>query len=364
MVSTERHVAPIAALVFAPLALLFALAMLAAPVAPARADALPILTDGYGDDWTVPPLVVDPAGDDGASGVDFRNVWVANDDDWLFIRFETTAEIDLNDGPDMILGIDADLNGATGVHIDDLGCEYVWQFDLRQGIVFVTPPASVVDFDEGRIRTAPTTTGTDFEVAIHRGVMHGANPVFAGNDIRFAIKDEASGDRVPDGLSGIDYTFAPGVSFGPPNDLTKNAATDVRFMTWNVLTNNIEDPLLAPQLDRIFSAIDPDVINLQEVFASPAETRVLIEGWLPSGPGENWFAFGTSDVVTVTRYPFVGLWTIGANFAGLIDASGDLGTDVLVVNTHLPCCDNERPARRRRIRSWHSSETRSHRAGA
>lgn len=111
MVSTERHVAPIAALVFAPLALLFALAMLAAPVAPARADALPILTDGYGDDWTVPPLVVDPAGDDGASGVDFRNVWVANDDDWLFIRFETTAEIDLNDGPDMILGIDADLNG-------------------------------------------------------------------------------------------------------------------------------------------------------------------------------------------------------------------------------------------------------------
>ena len=308
----------------------------------AGADALPILTDGYMTDWTVGPVHTDPSGDQGASGVDFQNLWIANDDDWLFIRFETTAVIDLNEGPDMILGIDSDQNGATGVAVGSLGCELVWQFDLRRGIFFITPPAIVVHFDDVRIRTAPTVTGSDFEVAINRHALpDGVNTLFNGNDIRIAIVDEASGDRLPDGTGGVDYSFVSGVPFGPPNDLTKVNATDVRFMTWNMLFNNIADPALDPQLDRVFSAIDPQIINVQEVFESPAQTRALIEGWLPSGVDENWFAFGTSDVVTVSRYPFVGLWTIGGNFAGLIDVSDDLGNDLLVINTHLPCCDDD-----------------------
>ena len=54
----------------------------------ALADLVPIQINGYFEDWAGLAHVLDDSNDD-AGPVDFGRVWVANDQDYLYIRFET-----------------------------------------------------------------------------------------------------------------------------------------------------------------------------------------------------------------------------------------------------------------------------------
>ena len=121
-------------------ALATALALVLLPGS-ASSTALPILLDGYYDEWVEAPVHVDPAGDDGSSGIDFRNLWVAEDDDWLFIRFDTTVEVPLDEATDMALYIDTDTNSGTGVSVGGLGAELRWRFGNRSGTFYTIHPS-------------------------------------------------------------------------------------------------------------------------------------------------------------------------------------------------------------------------------
>ena len=84
-----------------PARLLFVAAALLAP-ASARANRPLITIDGTYDDWTgVSAAYTAPIGDGGVSGVDFWHLSLTDDDRFLFLRFETTAEIDLNENNDV-----------------------------------------------------------------------------------------------------------------------------------------------------------------------------------------------------------------------------------------------------------------------
>jgi len=66
---------------------------IAAP-ATSLAESLPIQVDGQFDDWSPAPFTAnDPPGDAGASGIDFTALMIANDGDWLYIRFDTGIEV-------------------------------------------------------------------------------------------------------------------------------------------------------------------------------------------------------------------------------------------------------------------------------
>jgi hypothetical protein len=67
----------------------------------------------------------------------------------------------------------------------------------------------------------------------------------------------------------------------------------------------------------------------------------LIEGFLPSGPGEAWFAAKVNDNIVISRFPVLASWPIDANLAVHLDADAGLGHDVLLVCAHLPCCTND-----------------------
>ncbi|MFN2370524.1 MAG: hypothetical protein ABR506_05135, partial [Candidatus Krumholzibacteriia bacterium] len=84
------------------LAALLAALLTACGAAPAAADLVPIALDGWFDDWAaVAPLATDPAGDGGGSGIDFGDVWAANDQDWLFLGFATGAEVQPDEQQDI-----------------------------------------------------------------------------------------------------------------------------------------------------------------------------------------------------------------------------------------------------------------------
>jgi endonuclease/exonuclease/phosphatase family metal-dependent hydrolase len=320
------------------------LAIVAGQVAAAQGAGLPILTDGYFDDWTIGPILTDPSGDGGPSGIDFAGVWAAEDPDFLYIRFQTTAEILLQEGNDVALYLDTDSNTDTGVLVGGIGAEVRWRFGGQTGTFYGNPPPDPITWEDIRLRAGLSVSATEFEISIGRDVRpDGVTPLFSGDDIRIFIRDETSGgDSVPDDGEFMAYSFT---NDGPPagvNSMDPESPDDLRLMTYNVHFDSPWDSGQDARFDRILSAIVPEVVCFQEIYDhSPAETRQKMESWLPSGAGESWQAFGNADLVMVSRYEFLGSWAVGSNHAGFLDTDAKLGRDLLVINTHLPCCDDD-----------------------
>ncbi len=309
----------------------------------ARSEALPVLLDGYTEEWTIQPIYTDPAGDAGSSGIDFRNVWVAEDEDFLFMRFEVTAEIVLQDGSGVVLYLDADSDAETGAPVENIGAEVRWLFGERTGTFYGDPPLPI-GWGDIRLREAPTWSATEFEIAIGRNAEpDGETPLFTADAVRILIRDEPGGDTVPEPGEFMTYTFTnEPLDPEPPNSMEKESPGHVRSVTYNVLQDSPWGSGQNARYDRILSAISPEIINFQEIYDhTAAQTRVLVESFLPSGPDENWYASEVSDCITVSRFPISDTWSLDGNLAALLETDEPLGRKLLVVNAHLPCCSND-----------------------
>ncbi len=342
-------VVPQAPLATAPVlaAAAFAVA-LAVPLTPSagRSASAPIFLDGTFVDWTAPPQTIDVSGDGGGSGIDFREVSIANDGSFLFIRFQTTAEIGIQaDGNNLVLDLDTDMNAGTGLAVGGIGAELEWNFGNRSGCFYPSGSCVTVNQNSIRLRALPSVTATMFEIAIARDVLpNGVNPLFPGPSFRLLLRDAGSGgDRVPD-AGGLAYTFdATPVPDPTPTPFARSNPTDVRVVTWNV--PDLEsgagfDAGVTPSADRVLSAISPDIVCFQEVYTpTAAATRTLIEGMLPAGAP--WYAAKQNDCIVVSRYPILQSFALDGNLGVVLDSDAALGTDLVLVCAHLPCCTSD-----------------------
>ena len=80
---------------------------------PAVADLAPIQLDGYFDDWTPISILHDDRGDVFGT-VDYGRIWAANDQDYLYLRFETEGEVQPDEQQNMMIYLDTDMNATTG----------------------------------------------------------------------------------------------------------------------------------------------------------------------------------------------------------------------------------------------------------
>jgi len=327
------------------LALWLALAAGAVPFAatPARAQAAPILVDGTFGDWTGTVEHVDPAGDAGTSGIDFRAVDLANDDDYLFVRFETTKELVLQENSNVVLYLDTDMNAATGLSVGGIGAELEWNFGTRSGCFRPIGGCVPINHSAISMRSPPTVSGSVFECSIARAAIpDGVHPLFGGGTIRALLRDTGSGGDFAPNAGGVTYAFDATPTPQPsPIPFARLDPADVRIVTWN--TRDLEggggfDAGVTPSADRVLSAIDPDIVSFQEVYnASAAQTQALIQGFL----GGTWYAAKQNDCIVVSRFPVLQSWALDGNLAVQLDADASLGTDLLFVSAHLPCCTND-----------------------
>ena len=312
-------------------------------LAPATwADQYPITIDARYDDWaSVLPAHSDPLGD-GAT-IDFGRLWLADDDQFLFLRFETTIETDPSENQDMILYLDTDADSGTGYAVVGLGAELVWRLGQRSGTFYAGGSSRTVYHDDIRFRGAPTVTSTQFEFAVGKDVLpDGQNPLFAGDTIRVALRSAASGDQLPDNGQVVTYTLNVGTL--PPETvipIERQRPSDLRIVTHNVLN----DSLFGGYQDRFarqFIAVAPDIICFQEIYNHAAsQTAALVESWLPAAPGEAWYAASVNDCQIVSRYEILGSWAVDGNLAALLDTTPAIGVEMLLFSAHPPCCDND-----------------------
>ena len=308
----------------------------------ALAELAPIQIDGYFDDWAGVTPAHDDSNDD-AGPVDFGRIWVANDQDHLYIRFETEGEVQPDEQQNMRLYLDTDMNSGTGTYFNGIGAELMWEFGWREG-TFKDGGTYTVEHDDVGLQMGPTVSNTVFEVALRRdAVPAGGQSLFNGDDIRFILRDTNSGDVAPNSGS-IAYTFAPGNIATPSLALTRGDPAHIRVATWNLKGDGLFDGGSAELAQgRMLEAMDPDVLVINEVWDHSAnDVRNKIEQHLPSGAGETWYAvMRDAGNVTVSRYPIQQSWVVNPGYritAVLLDLGEVSAKDLLLVANHWRCC--------------------------
>jgi len=325
--------------------LLTAFGLIVSFVPAASAGALPITPDGQFDDWTATAQEsLDPSGDDGSSGIDFTHLEIAHDQDWVFLRFDTTIEVQPDEQQDIRFYLDTDMNAATGYSINGIGAELVWELGQRSG-TFYTPSPQSIDHPDIGLVIAPTVSASEFEVALRRdAVPAGGQPLFPGNDFRMVITDNASGgDRLPDSGS-VSYTL-DATSFPIATVPLEQSGSSIRVAGYNVQNDGLFDTSSAHQtaLEKIFSTVDAQVWVICEVWNHTAEdVRQVVEGYLPSASGEDWYAVKLdSGNVIVSRFPILLSWEVSPGdriTAALLDVRPTWDSDLMIIANHWSCC--------------------------
>lgn len=326
------------------LSVVLCVAGLFAAVTPATADMAPIVMDGVYEDWDgIAPILTDAAGDGGSSGIDFGRMWAADDARFFYLRFELGGEILLNDGTSLTLYLDTDMNASTGLAVNGIGAELKWEFGDRDGTFYWSGSSWTVHQDDLRFRAFPSVSANEFEIAFGLHVYpNGSNPLFPGDQVRIFLRDNTGGgDRMPELDETLTYTMEIG-SLPPENPLPfgKEEPGDLRITTQNVTQDGPWTTGYGERFGRMYQAVAPEILNFQEIYGhTHVETRNMVESWLPSGPEEMWYSMGNSDCHTVSRYPLAGVWFLDDNLVVLLDTTPVLGTKLLIINAHLPCCD-------------------------
>jgi endonuclease/exonuclease/phosphatase family metal-dependent hydrolase len=309
------------------------------------AYAQPIMIDGVFDDWNqVAPAVSDPQGDGRTDGVDFGIVRVRSDKQWVFIEFETGADVLLQEDNDIKLYIDTDASTSTGYAFGNMGCELVWSFGTRKGTYYGTMGQKSIKHADIRINSCPPVTSNRFELALSRSAKISGASLFPGSRIRIKLEDAApDGDVVPDGQDYIEVELDSASQALPSIQMSRPDPAGVRMVQWNTLQNGLTDSKRTPSFKRLLAALKPDIMCFQECFKTTAGNVLeLVNVALPLQAGGKWSAVRIdSGNVIVTRYPILQSLRIMPEYretAALIAVDSAMGRFILLINVHLRCC--------------------------
>ncbi len=193
-----------------------------------------ITIDGSFNDWVGVPLAYSQA-QDTTTVVAYKSVYVANDDNYLYIRFSIYG----SDDPFTYLQnifVDADNTLGTvpfGAH-GLVGSEML----IQGGAGYQEKGGA---FNEGGINgldwlAAPAAPASEFEVRISRSATYASDgtPVFTNDTIAFVLESDNSAfaniEWFPPTVGGVTYTFQ-----GPPPVLTTNIAlVGLNNSSWQV----------------------------------------------------------------------------------------------------------------------------------
>lgn len=315
------------------------------------------LIDGDGDDWALSEKNhEDSTGDSGVSGIDFGGLWIANDENYVYLRLEVGAEISLQIGNRLTLYLDSDANPETGKAVKELGlgAEMEWVFGQRKGHIFYEGKSRPVQHKEIGLVSSPSVTANEFEFALSRGVIADLGiSLFSGPGFRLAFADEsAGGDTLPDANNEASYTFNDISLPTIPNlSLDKRDSTHLRILSYNI-NSHLMEPHRVDAYRRIVQAVQPDIMIWEEVYGVSHSKSVdyITSRIFPKARG--WYSAkaGGEEVLMLSSVPIKSFYSLGKSAAFLLDLTSRKGGQMLVVGLSLPCC-NEHINRQREIDS-------------
>ncbi len=306
-----------------------------------------IYVDEDADDWD--DLSVRHAdADDADDGLDIERLWAAHTEQHLFLQLELGQTINLQEDNNLTLYLDTDDDPTTGKQALGLGAEVSWSFGERSGQVFRNGGSEEVNHADIGFTSLPTVQSDTFEIALDRSASPGGEALFQGDSLRIALSND--GDRLPDADGGLGYALSDAETTLEAPSIKQPQASAVRLVSYNSV-NNFDRGRSAifmadrqPSFRRIFGAVGPDVIAFQEVYEqTAAQTEEVAEDELGLASEWEWAKHGR-DLVLGSRYPILDTHVIPGyedyrSGAFLLDAQDALGSRLVVVNMHPPCCN-------------------------
>ena len=299
-----------------------------------------ITIDGQFQDWDNVNVAYADGQTDGMSA-DFADIKITYDMDFLFIYFSFhDGEFLLQDGNTFNLYIDSDNNPETGLEKNGIGAELHWVFGQRQGTWHSNGNQISIWQNDITLRTGPTITSNEFEIAISRYCDVFGGEIVEGNLIIEEVSSNS--DTVPNESGGIYFSIGEdAVPYPEPIPFERRHENDIRIVSYNTLHTGIVEPDRQPHFERIIKAIDPDIIALQE-HSEWDEIEDIIQSWFPE---DNWTASWTyRDLIVLSRFPLINdanLISSERSMCALLDTENEMGHNLLIMNSHLSCCDND-----------------------
>ena len=307
----------------------------------------PICIDGLFNDWNDVPTAYQDIDND-HTDADYSTLKITYDSDFLFIYINFhDNEFLMQNWNDFHLYIDADNDQSTGTFINGIGAELVWVFGSRSGYKYVNGQETEVYQNDLTLRIAPTITSSEFEIAIARGssslTIDTSQELIQGKIVLSELEEsEGGGDYIPNELGGVLFSIGEDFVMGPePITLERLNESDLRVVSYNTLNEGILDTDRRDHFKRILQTIDPDIIALQE-HSDWNEIYDIIQSWFPQ---DQWYASWTyRDLVILSRFEIIhdaNIISSDRTMAALLDTEDELGSNLLIFNSHLSCCDND-----------------------
>ena len=318
-----------------------------------------VIIDGQFNDWENIYSINDMPNEN-YEGVNFTSISVTNDNNYLYIRFQTENEIDLLDMEfngeelyDMEIFIDTDNDAQTGfipAYNENIGCElgimfngrYVWYNEPN-------PDVQISLYDVG-IFPAPTVTSNQFEIAIDLKSEYDGSLLFPNPEIKIQLRDWISGDNIPNINSEIIYTINSDPTEFNSINLDKENENLIRLTAYNVLSNGFNDAERVDKLKNTLFALKSDIFAFSECSNTSTQTvKNILDEILPINTDEGWFVIkkDNDDLILASKFPIINDWpneSIGIKkmHPCLIDLPDEIYLrDLLVINAHMSCCDND-----------------------
>ena len=305
----------------------------------------PITIDGLFDDWAEVDISYSDSQGDGVDA-DFADIKITYDNDFLFIYFNVhDGEYLMQDWNEFHLYIDADNDTTTGYYINGIGAELDWLFGDRSGSYYIMDGIIDIYQNDLTLRMAPTITNHEFEICISRNsnvlTMDGTQVLVEGKVILTDTGQNA--DQIPDENGGISFSIGEDYIM-PPTPITfdKRDETDIRLVTHNVWSSSLLDPNYEVYFQRIYQALDPDIVALQEMYENTNQLHSLFNDWFPD---EQWYVSSQfRDNIIISKYPVLEedyFTSSERTMVALLNTDDELGSDLIIFNSHLACCDND-----------------------
>ena len=325
--------------------MIFKIAFLAVIFSSLLYSGHPITIDGLFDDWAEVDISYSDSQGDGADA-DFADIKITYDNDFLFIYFNVhDGEYLMQDWNEFHLYIDADNDTTTGYYINGIGAELDWLFGDRSGSYYIMDGIIDIYQNDLTLRMAPTITNHEFEICISRNsnvlTMDGTQVLVEGKVILTDTGPNA--DQIPDENGGISFSIGEDYIM-PPTPITfdKRDETDIRLVTHNVWSSSLLDSYYQEYFQRIYQALDPDIVALQEMYENTNQLHSLFNDWFPD---EQWYVSSQfRDNIIISKYPVLEedyFTSSERTMVALLNTDDELGSDLIIFNSHLACCDND-----------------------
>ena len=307
-----------------------------------------ILIDGKFDDWESKSSLWFSSATSSVGNITLQNLKAFNDDDYLFVYFESTETFSLLENNNLKLYIDTDNDNLTGHSIDGMGAEIEMNFGTRKGLMH-SGTATEIGFSDLFMVTAPTVWNNEYEFSICRNTKNSSEEtIFTNNTIKILLKNESASKT-----DVVTYSFSSNDLEPLPTYSIKKKSDDfLRVVSHNVEYDGFFKNENLDTYERLYSTMDPNIIGFVEIYNhSDEDLNQRLEEILPSNDGEKWNASHIADNFLATRYSILGSYSCGdyGNGAFYINMRPYYNCNALVIVAHPPCCSSNDEARSNEI---------------